>query len=158
MVVPCQVGLWCICSPFIPSLTSNGTTTDSTRKKAECPNSVFASKSCVPNPSLAVPIFPSCIQLLLNAVSFAPEMGERFLEMLDSDSATGPDGNSSHVLKTCSADFAPPLSTFFTLSFARDHLPCDLKSANITALHKKMQKRMPLTTDQLTYFLSPASS
>ena len=59
------------------------------------------------------------------------------LSNLDSDSATGPYGISPHVLKTCSAALAHPLSVLFTLSFAQDHLPTAWKSANITALHKK---------------------
>ena len=56
---------------------------------------------------------------------------------LDSDSATGPDGISLRVLKTCSSALAHPLSVLFTLSFAQGHLPSTWKSANITALHKQ---------------------
>ena len=53
-------------SPSIPSMSSNGTRADSAREKAECLNSVFASKSCVPNPSLSVPILPCRTQHLLH--------------------------------------------------------------------------------------------
>jgi len=49
-----------VCAPSIPTLTSNGCSADTAREKAEYLNSVFASKSCVPNPSLTVPTSPSC--------------------------------------------------------------------------------------------------
>ena len=64
------------------------------------------------------------------------------LSNLDSDSATGPDGISPRVLKTCSSALTYTLSILFTLSFAR-YLPCAWKSANITALHKKGAKTDP---------------
>ena len=112
-----------VSSPSISSFTSNGTTADSTFEKAECLNYVFASKSCVPNPFLSVPIIPSHTQLLLNSVFFAPEKVEMFPATLDPDSATGPDGISLHVLKTCPAALAHPLSALFTLSFTIGHLP-----------------------------------
>ena len=55
-------------------------------------------------------------------MSFALEKVEKVLSILDSDSATGSDGNSSRVLKTCSAALAHPLSALFTISFVPSHL------------------------------------
>ena len=103
-----------VCSPSIPSLTSNGTTADSAHEKAECLNSVFASQSCIPNLSLSCsrslyppfPVVPNCSQTLY----FALEKPDKFLAMLNSDSATGPDGISSCVRKTCSFFFWYTLS------------------------------------------------
>ena len=60
-----------VCSPSIPSLSSNGCTADTAREKAECLNSVFAAKSCVQNPSLSVPTLPSHAQLSLDCVLFS---------------------------------------------------------------------------------------
>ena len=106
---------------------SNGTTADSTHEKAECISSVFASNYCVSNSSLSlsfsVPTLPTCTQLLLDSVPFAPEKVEKFLGTLNSDSTTGPDGIGSHILNNCSAALALPLSSLFTLSFALGHLP-----------------------------------
>ena len=60
---PSSKSWWClvrsvsgVCSPSIPSLTSNGRTAETTREKAEFLNWVFAAKSCVQNPSLSLPI------------------------------------------------------------------------------------------------------
>jgi len=78
-------------------------------------------------------------------------MVESLLSTLNSDSATSPDGISLRVLKTCSAALAQPLSVLFTLSFAQGHLPSAWKSDYITALHKKVQKQIPATTDQSTF-------
>ena len=90
------------------------------------------------NPSF--PVIPNCSWTLY----FAREKVEKFLEAIDSDSATGPDGISSRVRKTCSAALADPLSALFTLSFARCHLPSAWKYANIKVLHKKGAKTDPL--------------
>ena len=136
--------------------TSNGHTADTSREKAECLNSVFVAKSCVQNPSLSLPTLPSHTQLSLDSVSFSPDKVESLLSNLDSDSATGPEGISPRVLKTCSSALAHPLSVLFTLSFAQGHLPSAWKSENITALHKTVQKQIPATTDQSAFFQSSA--
>ena len=132
-----------MCSPSIPSLTSNGLTADTACEKAECLNSVLSSNSSVQNPLLSVPPLPSHIQLSLDSVSSSSDKVESLLSNLDSDSATSPDGISPCVIKTCSAALAHPLSVLFTLSFAQGHLPSAWKSANITALHKKGAKTDP---------------
>ena len=86
---------------------------------------------------------PSRTQQLLRIVSFTTEKVEKILSTLDFDSATGLDGISSHMLKTCSAAIALPLSALFTLQFAQGHLLSAWKLASITALHKKVQKTIP---------------
>ena len=145
-----------VCSPSVLSLSSNGSTADSAREKAECLNSVFASKSCAPNPSLSVSILPCHTPLLLDCV-FCTENVERVLSTLNSESPTGPDGISSQVLKTCSAALAHPLSVLFTLSFVLGHLPFEWKSANITALHKE-GATTDLNCRPISYFQSSARS
>ena len=47
---------------------------------------------------------------VIHGLSFSPEKVEKFLETLDSDSATGPDDISARILKTCSAALAHPFS------------------------------------------------
>ena len=83
---PSSKSWWCLiksvsgaCAPSIPSLTSNGHTADTAREKAECLNLLFASKSCVQNPSLSVPTLPSHTQLFLDNVSFSPDKVESLL-------------------------------------------------------------------------------
>ena len=118
---------------------------------------VFASKCCVPNPSFSVATFPSHTQLFLDSVSLSPDKVESLLSNLDSDCATGPDGISQCILKTCSSVLAHPLSVLFTLSFAQSHLPSAWKSANITALHKnrslQLQTNQPSPNHQQGYGL-----
>ena len=113
-----------VCPPSIPSLTSNGHTADTAREKAECLNSVFVSKSCVRKPSLSVPTLPSHTQLSVNSVSFVdtPDKVESLLSNLDS--ATGPDGISPGVLKTCSSALAHPLCSIHPLIFSRSSAIC----------------------------------
>ena len=102
------------------------------------------------NPSLSGPTLPSHTQLFLDSVSFSPDKVESLLSNLDSDSATGPDSISPRVLKTCSAALDHPLS------FTQGHLPSGWKSANITTLHKKLQKQILATTDQSAFSKSSA--
>ena len=68
---------------------------------------------------------------------------------------------SSHVHQLCPTNqFCCPCTSSFTLSFALGlgHLPSAWKSANITALHKKVQNLILLNADILAYFESPARS
>ena len=145
-----------VCSPSIPSLTSNGCTADTAREKAECLNSVFASQPCVPNPSFSVPTLPSHIQLVLDSVSFSPDKVESLLSNLDSDSATSPDGISPRVLKP-----ALLLSLTLPLFYSPSRLLkviCHLLGNQQTSLPciKKVQKQILATTDQSAFSQSSA--
>ena len=107
-----------VCAPSIPSLISNGTTADSAQEKAECLDSVFASKSSVPNPSLSVLTPSSRMHILLDFTSFSPETVEKFLAILDSDTVTRPHvTEKQHQLKS------PKnlLCCSFTFSFCSFH-------------------------------------
>ena len=103
------------------------TTTKSAREKADCLNSVFASKYCVPNPSLSAHTLPSRTQLSLDSVSFCSDKVESLLSNLDSDSVTGPDGISPRVLKSCSSALAHPLicsrSSAICLEISKHYCP-----------------------------------
>ena len=106
-----------VCFPSIPSLTSNDCKTDTAHEKAECRNSVFASNlvSQTHRYLYRVPNRHSRTQLFLDSVSFSSDKVESMLSNLDSDSATGPDGISTRVLKSCSAALAHPLSVFYSI-------------------------------------------
>ena len=101
------------------SITSNGCTADTAREKAECLNSVFPFNYCVPNPSLSLPTLSSHTQRFLDSVSFSPDKVESLLSNLDSNSATGPDSISPHVLKTCSSALAYSLCSIHPLIYSR---------------------------------------
>jgi len=122
-------------SPLKPggTLSSHGNTANYTREKAECLNFVFASKSCVLNPSFSGSTRPWHTQLLLDSVSFAPEKVEKFLWTLYSGSATRMDSISSHELKP-----ALMLLPILSLPFSPKHLPsiiCYLLGNKFTSLH-----------------------
>ena len=98
-------------------------------------------------PSLypSFPVIPNCSWIL----SFAPEKVEKFLATLYS--ATGPDGISFCVLKTCSAALAPsapsPLCSFHPVIY---HLPGNQQTSQHYRI--KVQKWIPLTRDNSAYF------
>ena len=139
--------------PLHLSLTSNGRTADTAREKAECLNSVFASKSCVRNPSLSLPTSPSCTQLSLDSVFFSSDKVESLLSNLDSDSATRPDGISPRVLKTCSSALAHPLSHVLKvichlLGNQQTSLPCIKRCKNRSL---QLQTNQPFPNHQQGY-------
>ena len=101
--------LWCFL-PFhrlLPPITSNRVTAE---VKAECSNSVLASKSRVPNPSCSVPIAPRYTHCHLASVFYSPEKADKVLFGLDSASVKGSDSLSGHLLKSCKSDLASLLS------------------------------------------------
>ena len=114
--------------PSIPSLTSNGRTADTAREKAECLNSELAYKS-------------------LGEFVIKPRL--TFCNQYRRHQPTCP---KNLLLCSCS----PSLSVLFTLSFAQGHLASAWKSANITALHKKVQKQITATIHQSAFSQSSA--
>ena len=142
--------------PSIPSLTSNGRTADTAREKAECLNSVFASKSCVRNPSLSGPTLPSHTQLSLNSVSFL---------LTKSSACCQTSTQILQAVKMASAHMsekpAPLLLLTLSLFYSPSHLLkviCHLLGNQQTLLPctKKVQKQIPATTDQSAFSQSSA--
>ena len=86
------------------------------------------------HPSLSYPTAPG--------LRHTPEEMEKVLSTLDSDdSATGLDGISSRILKTCSAALTHPPSTLFTIIFTRSSSIClEIRHHCITL--KKIKKIM----------------
>ena len=118
------------------------------REKAECLNCVCFEILC-PKPIALCTHLTVAPKLFLDSVSFSPDKLESLLSNIDSDSATGPDGISPRVLKTCSSALAHPLSVLFTLSYAQDHLPPACKSEKLLPCIERCKNRsLQLQTNQ----------
>ena len=125
-------------------------------QKAECINSVFPSKYCVPNPSLSVHIISSHIQLLLNTCHFHLRRWIRFWQ------------HSNLILEklawmTSAKKLPLLLLHIFFLLCSPYNLPrviIHLLRSQPTSLHyiNKMQKLIPLTTNQSASFQSSTRS
>ena len=62
---------------------------------------------------------------------------EKLLSQMNPHKAPGPDGISARLLKECSRELAPLLTTLFNKSLSEGVVPDDWKEANITAIFKK---------------------
>ena len=113
---------------------------DSAGVRKGCLDSVFGSKSRVPNPSRSIPILPWRTHCLMDYVS-SSEKVEKVLSSLEAASMMGPDDISAHLLKSCSAILASPLSALFSYG----QLLPNWKPGNVTHIHRDAK------TDPLHY-------
>ena len=65
---------------------------------------------------------------------------ECYLNKLDTNKSPGPDNISPHILKRCSKQLAPSLTSLFNDFFATGTLTQDWKIANIFPIHKRNSK------------------
>ena len=79
----------------------------------------------------------------LNNMLISPTSVKRKLDSLKAGSAPGPDGITSHFLKSFSATLAPALSSLFNLSLQEGNVPGDWCKANVTPIFKKGGKGDP---------------
>ena len=73
---------------------------------------------------------------------------------LDTSKACGPDGIPVRLLKECSQQIAPSLCGIFNHSLSSGQIPTEWKSADITPIHKRVERacrKLP------THITSPAS-
>ena len=105
----------------------------------------FASKCSLDQDDLSAPfpfVRPRTDQALSD-VRFRVAAVERTLPQLNPSKATGPDGIPVRVSKTCSAELAQPLSTWFTQCFQTGIQPKTWKIANIVPIFKRKSKSLP---------------
>ena len=76
-------------------------------------------------------------------ITITEERVKEKLDFLNVNKSFGPDEIPSKVLKECSNELCKPLCTLFKESVKCGILPSDWKSATVTALFKKGDKRLP---------------
>ena len=79
----------------------------------------------------------------LNNTIILPNNVKHKLDNLKVGSAPGPDGISSHFLRSFSSTLAPALSTLFNMSLQEEVVPSDWCLANVTPIFKKGGKGDP---------------
>ena len=86
------------------------------------------------------PTFNKMTSENLTKVECSIDEVECYLNKLDTNKSPGPDNISPHILKRCSKQLAPSLTSLFNDFFATGTLPQDWKIANISPIHKRNSK------------------
>ena len=114
----------------------------SAKGKAEALNhqfcSVFTKENQINFPDLGSSKVPDIGNLIITT-----EGVEKLLSNLNPHKASGPDGITARVLKSCSASIAPILQNIFQRSVSTGDLPTDWLNANISPIYKKSDRTNP---------------
>ena len=106
-------------------------------EKAECLNEYFTSVSSLDDTNCYLPAFElKCQSQLLNISCTASEI-QSFIEILNPNTACGPDGISNKMLKPVAKEISVPLSILFNRSFREGKFSELWKRSNIIPLPKK---------------------
>ena len=124
----------------VAPLKDNGHLFNAPRDKAEILSrqyqSVYTQDSPVPEPE-GVPY------LRMEDFSVTMEGVKKLLHRSNPGKASGPDLIPARLLKECSKDLAPILTTIFNKSLQTGSVPTDWKKANVSAIFKKGQRYDP---------------
>ena len=105
---------------------------------AEFFNTVFTREPEGEIPNIQVKDVP-----MMTQIHFTCEDVKLAIDNLKRDKAPGPEGFHPRIIKEAKNEIAWPLQIIFDLSLRQGKLPEDWKTANITAIHKKGDRKDP---------------
>jgi hypothetical protein len=131
----------------VPNLSRSGDPknkdlTQTAREKAEVLSEYFSSVFTEEKPGhWNLP--PSTSPNIQDEVEFTVQEVEELLQDIDPEKSLGPDKIHPKVLKEARSQLARPLTLLFNKSFNEGEIPTDWRKANVTAIFKKGDKRVP---------------
>ena len=108
---------------------------------AEVLNEFFA--SVFTNEHMPLPDFAPRVEERLESVTITKEVVKRKLDSLNVFSACGLDGISNRILRECSSELAPFLTSLFVKSLKCGEVPQDWKTAAVVPIHKGGSQQEP---------------
>ena len=125
--------------------TPEGTLTKDDKETAHIMNEAFNGMFIQEDMSIPIPIPDDPpTEDEITTIRFDEDVVRQHLSKLDASKATGPDGVSPFVLKTCTSLLHRPLTQIFQSSMDTGEVPADWRRANITPIYKKGNKAQPL--------------
>ena len=121
----------------------DGSAAETDQEKADVLNKFFA--SVFTNEDLShMPLFDDRLFLtILDDITFTQKMVKDILSKLDHSKSPGPDGVHNRILKELAEELAQPLADLFNTSMDSGIVPESWKTANVTPIFKKGDKRDP---------------
>ena len=130
-------------SSTIPTLVTNNNYAETDFHKANMLNEYFASQTVVnDNNKQLPPLAPA--QHILNSISVTEQDVNDVLINLDATKASGPDQISPRLLREGAPILSKPFFLIFNRSLQQGNFPQEWKDANVTPIHKKDEKSLPV--------------
>lgn len=128
----------------IPVLNKpDGTLATRSQEKAELLAIMFSNKMTITEPERHPPALPQLCASRLENINVSEEQVLKYLKLVNTKKAIGPDDISPHILKNCARELAFPLMKIFCSCLQEKMWPEQWKKARVTPIHKKNEKSDP---------------
>ena len=121
----------------------DGSQAETDQDKAETLNQFFASVFTVEDMSNVPSFQDRAFLTILDNITFTQDMVRECLSKLDHSKSPGPDGVHNRVLKELADILAQPVADLFNESMDSGVVPASWRTANVTPIFKKGDKRNP---------------